>query len=103
MRVLPLRKRRPLPPSCGLPERVFFRLAQMRLVVAASDTGGFLGEILFFWTRGLRARDRFRNIAPFNRDGLCSLVVLSLVLWPALVALLEISKAIWSVVPQTRN
>lgn len=68
--------------------------------------GGFLGRRspLFFGRVGLRARmTDFGTLLLSIGTALFSLAVLSLVLWPALVALLEISKAIRSVVPSNKE
>lgn len=68
--------------------------------------GGFLGRRspLFFGRVGLRARmTDFGTLLLSIGTALFSLAVLSLVLWPALVALLEISKAIRSVVPANKE
>ena len=59
---------------------------------------------LFFGRVGLRARmTDFGTLLLSIGTALFSLAVLSLVLWPALVALLEISKAIRSVVPANKE
>ena len=68
--------------------------------------GGFLGRRspLFFGRVGLRARmTDFGTLLLSIGTALFSLAVFSLVLWPALVALLEISKAIRSVVPSNKE
>lgn len=68
--------------------------------------GGFLGRRspLFFGRVGLRARmTDFGTLLLSIGTALFSLAVFSLVLWPALVALLEISKAIRSVVPANKE
>jgi hypothetical protein len=68
--------------------------------------GGFLGRRspLFFGRVGLRARmTDFGTLLLSIGTALFSLAVLSLVLWPALVALLEISKAIRSVVAANKE
>ena len=68
--------------------------------------GGFLGRRspLVFGRVGLRARmTDFGTLLLSIGTALFSLAVLSLVLWPALVALLEISKAIRSVVPANKE
>ena len=68
--------------------------------------GEFLGRRspLFFGRVGLRARmTDFGTLLLSIGTALFSLTVFSLVLWPALVALLEISKAIRSVVPANKE